>query len=144
MNPAKGTLHHLAIQARDYQKSVHFYKEVLGLEEVASVRFSTRNGMFLDLRNGSLIELFAPQDDGSTELPDHDNNSLVLFHFALAVDDVEAATERCRDAGYKIKMEPKTIKFEDGFHATISFVWGPNGEAVEFFNQHHRWEDIGA
>lgn len=143
MNPCKGTLHHIAIQARDYETSVHFYKEILGLQKVASVKFPSRDGMFLDLGNGSLIELFSPNHDGSFELLDANPEKLVLWHFALAVDDVQAATERCREAGYKIKVEPKTITFEDGFHATLSFVWGPNGEEIEFFHQHHKWEDIG-
>jgi catechol 2,3-dioxygenase-like lactoylglutathione lyase family enzyme len=142
MNPATGSLHHLAIQARDYDKSVHFYKEVLGMEEVASVYFPSRKGMFLSLGNGSLIELFAPQNDGSTDLPEYENNGLVLWHFALAVEDVSAATEHCREAGYEVTVEPKEIQFEGGFHATISFVLGPNGEAVEFFDQHHSWDSI--
>ncbi len=143
MNPCKGTLHHFAIQARDYEKSVHFYKETLGLKEVASVKFPSRDGMFLDLGNGSLVELFSPNHDGSTTLIDHTPSELVLWHFAIAVDDITAATERCRVAGYAIKVEPKTIQFEDGFHATLSFVQGPNGEEIEFFQQHHMWEDIG-
>ena len=137
------SLHHIAVQSRDYDKSVHFYKNVLGLKEVASVKFPGRDGMFLDLGNGSLVELFSPNHDGSTELLDHDQKELVLWHFALAVEDVEAATERCREAGYKVKIEPKTVQFEDGFHATLSFVYGPNGEEIEFFKQHHNWEDIG-
>jgi glyoxylase I family protein len=143
MNPCKGTLHHIAIQARDYKKSLYFYTEVLGLKQVASVKFPSRDGMFLDLGNGSLIELFSPNHDGSTTLLDPPPNELVVWHFAIAVEDVPAATERCREAGFSIKVEPKTIQFEDGFHATLSFVLGPNGEEIEFFNQHHEWENIG-
>lgn len=137
------TLHHIAIQAKDYERSIHFYKEVLGLKEVASVKFPVRDGLFLDLGNGSLIELFAPKHDGSTKIIDHNQEELPVWHFALAVDDVETAIERCREAGYPIKVEPKTVKSDDGFHATLAFVWGPNGEEIEFFNQHHNWEDIG-
>ena len=143
LNPARGRLHHLAIQSRDLKESRRFYRDVLGMKEVASVTFPHRSGAFYDMGDGSLIELFAPMNDGSTNLPEFDNDQLVLWHFALAVEDVEAATERCRKAGYPIKVEPKTVEFEDGFNATISFVWGPNGEAVEFFKQHHNWEDIG-
>ena len=69
------------------------------------------------LGNGSLIELFAPNHDGSNQLIDHNQAELPIWHFALAVEDVEGAIERCREAGYKIKVEPKTVQFEDGFHA---------------------------
>jgi len=137
------TLHHIAIQAKDYEQSIHFYKDILELKEVAAVKFPVRDGIFLDLGNGSLIELFSPNHDGSSKLVDHNQEELPIWHFALAVEDVEGAIERCRKAGFQIKMEPKTVKLEDGFHATLAFVYGPNGEEVEFFNQHHKWEDIG-
>ena len=119
------TLHHIAIQAKDYERSIHFYKEVLGLKEVASVKFPVRDGLFLDLGNGSLIELFAPKHDGSTKIIDHNQEELPVWHFALAVDDVETAIERCREAGYPIKVEPKTVKSGRRLSCDPCFRLGP-------------------
>lgn len=137
-NPTKGRLHHLAIQTRDWEQSKHFYQEVLGMKQIGGFDLPHREVLFFDMGGGELLELFSPVKGNDYNLPDYENASLVVFHFALAVEDVEAATERCRKAGYKVKIEPKELKL-DGIHATLSFVWGPNGEAIEFFRQHSSW-----
>ena len=89
--------------------------------------------------NGALIELFSPPFEGDLDLPEYDNNKLVLYHFSINVEDVAGAIDHCRQAGCKIKKEATHLKLEDGFEATIGFVWGPNGESVEFINQHSSW-----
>ncbi|MDA0349240.1 MAG: VOC family protein [Verrucomicrobia bacterium] len=132
MNPAKGRLHHLAIQTRDWEESKRFYIDILGMEQVGGFQLPHREVLFLNMGGGDLIELFSPLKDGKYDLPDYDNTSLTIFHFALAVDDVDAATERCRDAGYAVRIEPKVLQLE-GIHARLAFIIGPNGEHVEFF-----------
>lgn len=131
-NPAKGRLHHLAIQTRDWDQSLHFYTEVLGMEQVGGFKLPHRDVIFLNMGGGDLVELFSPIKEGDYELPDYDNGKLAVFHFALAVEDVDAATERCRAAGYEVKIEPKLLQL-DGIHARLAFVIGPNGEHIEFF-----------
>jgi catechol 2,3-dioxygenase-like lactoylglutathione lyase family enzyme len=131
-NPCKGRMHHLAIQTRDWEESKRFYIETLGMEQVGGFQLPHREVIFLNMGGGDLIELFAPIEEGEYNLPDYENSSLAIFHFALAVDDVEAAAERCRSAGYKIIIEPKILKLE-GIHAHLAFVEGPNKERVEFF-----------
>jgi glyoxylase I family protein len=131
-NPAKGRLHHLAIQTRDWEESKRFYIDILGMEQVGGFQLPHREVIFLNMGGGDLIELFEPIKDGEYNLPDYDNASLTIFHFALAVNDVDAATERCRAAGYAVKVEPKILEL-DGIHARLAFVIGPNGEHVEFF-----------
>ena len=139
MNPAQGRFHHLAIQSRNLEESLHFYKEVLGMKEVGSIRLPNKTGHFIDMGDGRLIELFSPPLEGESDLPDYDNGKLVLYHFSLAVDDVAGAIEHCRQAGCSIKKEAFDLKLEDGFEATIGFVWGPNGESIEFINQKSSW-----
>ncbi|MCB1122919.1 MAG: VOC family protein [Verrucomicrobiae bacterium] len=131
-NPCKGRLHHLAIQTRNWEESKRFYIDILGMKQVGGFRLPQREVLFLDLGGGDLVELFAPVKDPDYQLPDYENGSLALFHFALKVDDVEGATERCRAAGYSVKVEPKIFKTE-GIHAHLAFIIGPNGEHVEFF-----------
>ena len=131
-NPAKGCLHHLAIQTRDWEESKRFYIDVLGMEQVGGFQLPHREVIFINMGGGDLIELFEPVKESNYELPNYDNGSLAIFHFALAVEDVDAATERCRDAGYSVKIEPKILKL-DGIHSRLAFVIGPNGEHVEFF-----------
>jgi glyoxylase I family protein len=131
-NPAKGRLHHLAIQTRDWEESKRFYIELLGMEQVGGFQLPHREVIFLNMGGGDLIELFEPIKANDYELPDHANESLAVFHFALAVEDVDAATERCRTAGYAVKIEPKILQL-DGVHARLAFIIGPNGEHIEFF-----------
>jgi glyoxylase I family protein len=131
-NPTKGRLHHLAIQTRDWEASKRFYIDILGMEQVGGFKLSHREVIFLNMGGGDLIELFEPIKDQDYSLPDYDNGTLAIFHFALAVDDVDAATERCRAAGYAVKVEPKILKL-DGIHSRLAFIIGPNGEHIEFF-----------
>ena len=131
-NPAKGRLHHLAIQTSDWETSLKFYTEILGMEQVGGFELPHRQVVFLNMGGGDLVELFSPIQEDSYELPDHANESLAVFHFALAVEDVDAATERCRAAGYAVKIEPKILQSE-GIHARLSFIIGPNSEHIEFF-----------
>jgi extradiol dioxygenase family protein len=102
------------------------------MDQVGGFELPHRKVVFLDMGAGDLVELFSPIKDETYNLPDHDNTSLAIFHFALAVDDVDAATERCRAAGYAVKIEPKILDLE-GIHARLSFIIGPNGEHIEFF-----------
>ena len=139
MNPTQGKFHHLAIQSRDLDESLHFYTKVLGMKKVGEIQLPTKTGVFIDMGNGALIELFSPPIDGEADLPEYENGKLVLYHFSIGVEDVAGAVEHCRQAGYKIKKEATHLKLDDGFEATIGFVWGPNGESVEFINQHSVW-----
>ena len=57
-NPAKGRLHHLAIQTRDWEESKRFYIELLGMEQVGGFQLPHREVIFLNMGGGDLIELF--------------------------------------------------------------------------------------
>lgn len=139
MNPTQGKFHHLAIQSRNLEESLHFYIDVLGMKKVGEITLSTKKGVFIDMGNGSLIELFSPPFEGDADLPDYENSKLVLYHFAIAIEDVAGSIDHCRQAGYLIIKEATHLKLEDGFEATIGFVEGPNGERVEFINQYSAW-----
>ena len=134
------SFHHLAIQSRESRKIAALLQRRAWHEGSRIDPTSQQNRAFY--RHGGtdrLIELFSPPLEGEADLPDYDNGKLVLYHFCLAVDDVAAAIEHCRQAGCSIKKEAFDLKLEDGFEATIGFVWGPNGESVEFINQKSSW-----
>ena len=56
-------------------------------------------------------------------------------HLALNVKDSKAAFDRAIAYGAKEKMEPKSMELpsEPPFPVVISFVYGPDGEELEFF-----------
>ena len=79
----RGT-HHVALKCAgtaEFQKTVAFYTEVLGLEPVRSWGEGTGSGIMLSTGN-SLIEIFANGEDHPGEG--------AIRHFALATDDVDA------------------------------------------------------
>ena len=121
--------HHIAVQTQDYEASIAFYTEVMGMVQTAEFSAGGRRICLLDIGDGSHLELFEPLP-GTTPSGDADGN--VVFHFALATSDIEAALERVRAAGMEITVELKTVELGP-LNVSIAFFKGPGGEVVEFF-----------
>jgi glyoxylase I family protein len=123
--------HHIAVQARNLNESLHLYRDVLGMRLVAEFGTAERPILLLDIGDGSHIELFGPLAAQTAEAPPH----VPLMHIALTTTDARAATEHIRAAGYTVTVEPKDVQL-GSISATIAFFLGPNGEIIEFFQTH--------
>ncbi len=121
--------HHIAVQTLDYEASIAFYTEVMGMAQTAEFSAGGRRICLLDIGDGSHLELFEPVP-GTTPSGDAEGN--VVFHFALATSDIEAGLERVREAGMEITVELKTVDLGP-LNVSIAFFKGPGGEVVEFF-----------
>lgn len=121
--------HHIAVQTQDYEASIAFYTDVMGMAQTAEFSAGGRRICLLDIGDGSHLELFEPVP-GTTPSGDAEGN--VVFHFALATSDIEAALERVRAAGMEITVELKTVDLGP-LNVSIAFFKGPGGEVVEFF-----------
>lgn len=121
--------HHIAIQTTDYEASVKFYTEVMGMTEVVGFENAGRPVLILDIGDGSHLELFGPIPGAQ---PSNDAAGNVVFHFALQTTDIEAALERVRAAGMEITVELKTVDLGP-LNVSLAFFKGPGGEVVEFF-----------
>lgn len=123
--------HHVAVNARDFDVSVSFYRDGLGfpVKRAWSGSEPGSRGAMLDTGDGSYMEIF--------EKPDWDVALGKIIHFALRVSDTPAAHERALQAGAVEKMVPTDIEIpsDPPFPATISFVYGPDGEEIEFFQE---------
>ena len=126
-------MHHVAVQARDWEASLRLYRDVLGMEPIAEFGAPERKIVLLDTGDGSHMELFAPTAESPAEGSESPNDPVT--HFALAGDDARAATEHVRAAGYEVTMEPKDVQL-DSLNVTIAFFTGPSGESVEFVQTH--------
>ncbi len=122
--------HHIALKCKDIEKSLAMYK-ALGMCEI--VRWGEGDGLIvmLDIGDGGRIELFA---NGS------DDYSVTgkWQHFALRVDNVDAAYSAAIAAGFGEHTAPKVItldSYPDNMSINIAFVVGPDGEEVEFFKE---------
>ena len=123
-------IHHIALKCRgveEFKKTVHFYRDILGLTVARSWGKAESAGIMLDTGAG-LLEIFANAPDKLS--------AGALRHMALAVEDTDACVRAVRDAGYKITMEPTDICIESDppYPARIAFCIGPVGEELEFFH----------
>ena len=122
--------HHIGLKAADFQKSIKFYTD-LGMKEIVRWGEGEKEIVMLDLGDGGRIELFANGGDEFSE-----NGKWV--HFAVAVDDVDAAYELALANGALPHIAPKTVPLDstpEKITIHIAFVKGPDGEQLEFFKQ---------
>jgi glyoxylase I family protein len=122
-----GGLHHIAIEASDFDRSLRFYTQGLGFRDVLTFPEEGQTVAMLDAGDGTYVELFS---GGSGEKP---NGS--ILHLALRTDDCDAATERARAAGDTITQEPTDTVLEGDPPVPVrySFFEGPDGEQIELF-----------
>lgn len=123
-------IHHVALKCcgvEEFEKTVGFYRDILGLSVVRTWGTGTNSGAMLETGSG-IIEVFA---DAETTLPQG-----AVRHFALLTDDVDRCIELVRAAGYTITEEPHdcTVPSVPPYELKIAFCIGPVGEEIEFFH----------
>ena len=123
-------VHHIAIICSDYQKSKHFYSEVLGLNIKQEVFRKERNSYKLDLEVAGLyqIELFSfPDPPARPSRPE----AAGLRHIAFEVDDVEEAARHIQS--HHIFIEP--IRIDEFTGKRFTFFADPDGLPIEFYER---------
>ncbi len=117
---------HTRYRVRDLEKTVSFYKDVLGLKEL---RRHTSG------RGSQLVFLKAPEGDEEIEICKFDESGPVavgpdLTHLAFEVDDLEKFAGEAAAKGYPLS---------DGPHSTgnskIAFIDAPEGYEVELIER---------
>lgn len=131
-----GGFHHVCVKTRDWDRTMQFYRDVLGCTDKVAWRTAPQRAVMLDCGGGSYIEVF--EDLAYTASP----NGAVL-HFALRTTKLDEIAARVRAFGTKITMEPKDVTIANtatgtnaapaGVPIRIFFCEGPNGETIEFF-----------
>ena len=124
-------VHHVAIIASDYERSKHFYTEVLGLRIVREVYREDRVSYKLDLglEGGVQIELFSfPDPPRRVSNPE----ACGLRHLALAVADLDS--EIARLASFDVVCEP--VHVDDFTGACFTFFRDPDDLPIELYEAH--------
>lgn len=112
-------LDHLRLDVSDLDRAEAFYRSALDLEVVVRYDLPQRTIMFMAPEGRPPgIELWREAGLPTRPHPTH--------HVAFVVDDVRAAVERVRAAGYPILEEAYRIGKE-----TVSFVSDPDGHLIE-------------
>lgn len=123
-------IHHTAIICSDYQKSKHFYTEILGLKIIRKVYREERQSHKLDLElNGHyVIELFSfPNPPKRVSRPE----ACGLRHLAFEVDDLELVINHLNT--YDIVSEP--IRTDEFTGKRFTFISDPDDLPIEFYER---------
>ena len=116
---------HTMVRISDVEKSLHFYRDLLGLEETR--RIDNEKGRY------TLIFLAAPgQAEAPVELtynwdPEEYTGGRNFGHLAYEVDDIYAFCEKMMKAGVTINRPPR-----DG---NMAFVRSPDNISIELLQK---------
>ena len=118
---------HTRYRVQDLEKTVSFYKDVLGLEEV---RRSTSG------RGSHLVFLKAPGSEELIEICKFDESGPVvvgpdLTHLAFSVPDMEAFARHAAALGYPLSDGPH----HSSNGSVIAFIDAPEGYEIELIQQ---------
>ncbi|RYY75699.1 MAG: VOC family protein [Gammaproteobacteria bacterium] len=122
------SIHHVAIICSDYEKSKHFYTEILGLKIIAEAYRAERKSYKLDLEigNGNQIELFSfPNPPARPSRPE----ACGLRHLAFSVLDVETVKTELEQNG--VAVEP--IRIDEYTGRKFTFFADPDGLPLEVY-----------
>ena len=117
----QGGFHHLALRVENFEATIKFYREGLGLTPVLCWGEGDGRAAMLEVGNGNFLEIFA---GGSAAAKPEG----ALLHFALRATDVEGALECALQAGATLQMAPTTITVAASPHPAdvhIAFCIGP-------------------
>lgn len=121
-------IHHVAIICADYERSKHFYVEILGFQVIREVYRAEKQSYRLDLKVSSAdqIELFSfPSPPPRPNSPEAQG----LRHLAFRVDDIDKMIDYLRQQG--IEAEPVRVDAATGKRFT--FFKDPDGLPLELY-----------
>ncbi len=124
-------IHHIALHCADFERSLAFYTEGLGFREYRRWCSGNRTIALLEIADKQFLELFSHGNPRTFA----DTQAGMYVHLALNVRDSRAAFARAVAWGAREKTAPKDVLLgsADPLPATIAFVYGPDGEEIEFF-----------
>ena len=117
-------LDHAGVHVTDLERSVAFYRDVLGLREQSRFTFGSERLVFMSAGDG-WVELMADGGPG--------RGSGAVDHLALRVEDVTSFAARLRDAQVELLDDAPIDVPEIG--ARILFCLGPDGERIELIER---------
>lgn len=118
-------MHHIAIIGSDYEKSRHFYVDLLGFEVIRENYREEKKDYKIDLKFGeSEIELFIVQD--CPKRPSYPE-AYGLRHLAFHVESVEDTVRELNSLG--IETEP--IRVDSFTDKKMTFFHDPDGLPLE-------------
>ncbi len=120
-------IHHVAIIASDYERSKHFYVNILGMEVIRENYRAERQSYKLDLKVGtSEIELFSFPN--SPERPSYPE-ACGLRHLCFRVEDIEQVVSYLNESG----VQTQEIIVDEYTQKRYVFFNDPDGLPLELY-----------
>lgn len=118
---------HTRYRVTDLEKTISFYRDVLGLEEVDRK---------VSPRGSKLVFLKAPESEELIEICEFPASGPVVVgsditHLAFSVDDLEAFAKHAAAKGYPLSDGPTPT----GSGSVIAFVDAPEGYEIELIQR---------
>jgi len=131
-----GRILYTMIRVANLERSVEFYRDVLGMTELRRENFSEGRFTLVFIGYGAessdaVIELTYNWDGDEY----HHGNS--YGHIALAVEDIYLACENFKSKGVNVIREPGPMNFkvdETGHREVIAFIEDPDGYKIELIS----------
>ena len=128
--PLRGArISHIGIAVRSLDESMSFYSEILGLKQVP---LDDADGAHIAgfAAGDALVELLEAQNHESPVARFLEKRGPGIHHICFAVDDLDAALERCRSAGIRLVDEVPRIGAE-GKRIAFLHPAATNGVLIE-------------
>ncbi len=144
---------HVAVGVRDMEKSIHFYRDLLGLrvvldevQDIGGIRAMsqgagarpTRRVVHLVWQDGDWAPFLVLSEFRGVESPPPPKlNHVGVNHFALWVDDLRERAAKLERAGVKVQLAPSEVgatAYGGGKHDKVltCIVEDPDGTLVQF------------
>lgn len=123
-------IHHIAIICSDYERSKHFYTEILGFKIIQETFRKERKSYKLDLEVAGKyqIELFSfPDSPKRLTLPE----ACGLRHLAFEVDNIEEVTKDLRTSG----VDSSEILVDEVTGKRFAFFQDPDNLPLEIYEK---------
>lgn len=121
-------IHHIAILTDNYEKSKHFYTEILGFGIIRETYREQRQSYKLDLsvNDQYQVELFSfPDFRQRASFPEAKG----LRHLALSVENIEAAVEELKSKNVSVEE----IRVDEITGKKFCFFYDPNDQPLELY-----------
>ena len=118
---------HIAINARDFDKTLSFYRDTLGFKQLNTVITEEFSATYLMIPGGSRIELFDLK--GKHRQTEKTDNDVGVRHYAFTVVDVASHARALEEAGVEIVLPCCDL---GNFNARVVLFKDPDGNILEF------------
>lgn len=118
-------IHHIAIIGSDYEKTKHFYVDLLGFKVIRENYRSDKDDYKIDLLCGNQeIELFIKKD--APKRPNYPE-ALGLRHLAFKVESVEETVKELNAKGIEVEV----IRVDEYTNKKMTFFNDPDNLPIE-------------